>query len=91
MEYIDFYEKKHWSSLSFYFKFIVPAKYFIYIVGRGGSRLEEIKRGSGARVRYGPLQNDERLLVISGTHDQIDMAIYLIQNVIKRHLDWNEV
>jgi len=68
-------------------KFVLAAKYFCYIVGHAGSRLEEIRRASGARIRYGAVQRETRLLAISGTQEQIDIAVYLIQNCVKRHID----
>ena len=76
-----------WPKFNILIQFILPAKYFCYIIGHAGTRLDEIRRGSGARIRYGPSKNDNRMVAISGTHDQIDMAVYLIQNTVKRQLD----
>ena len=41
--------------------------------------LDEIRKFSGARIKYGPLQNDHRLLAISGNNEQIDMAVHILQ------------
>lgn len=53
-------------------KFTLPSKYFIYIVGNAGSRIEEIRKGTNTQIKYGPEQDGQRLIQVTGTSEQID-------------------
>jgi len=66
-------------------KFSLHKKYFKYIVGKGGTIMEEIRKFSGARIKYGAAQRDHRLIAISGNNKQIDTAIFMMQKVIHYH------
>lgn len=68
-------------------KFVLHAKYFKYIVGEGGLIMEEIRKFSGARIKYGAAQRDNRLIAISGNNKQIDTAIFMMQKVINHHTE----
>ncbi|CAG5111304.1 Oidioi.mRNA.OKI2018_I69.chr2.g5625.t1.cds [Oikopleura dioica] len=43
-------------------KFTLPSKYFIYIVGNAGARIEEIRKGTNTLIKYGPEQDGQRLI-----------------------------
>ena len=47
--------------------------------------MEEIRKFSGARIKYGAAQRDHRLIAISGNNKQIDTAIFMMQKVIHYH------
>lgn len=52
------------------------------IIGRGGNRITEVRRQSGAQVVIDealPGSND-RIITITGTQEQIDAAQFLLQN-----------
>lgn len=66
-------------------KFIIHQRHFAHIVGKGGVIMEEIRKFSGARLKYGPLQNEHRLLSISGNNEQIDTAIHILQCIIAQN------
>ena len=53
-------------------KFTLPAKYFIYVVGNAGARIEEIRKGTNTQIKYGPEQDGQRLIQVTGTSEQID-------------------
>jgi len=63
-------------------KLVLHTKYLKYIVGKGGTTIEEIRKFSGARIKYGPAQREHRLIAISGNNQQIDTAVYMMQKVI---------
>jgi len=65
-------------------KLILPESHFLRIVGKGGAILEEVRKFSGARMKYGQAQNEHRLLSISGNHEQIDTAIHILQCIIAK-------
>lgn len=52
------------------------------IIGKGGQRIKQIRRESGASIKIDdPLQGSEdRIITIAGTQDQIQNAQYLLQN-----------
>ena len=58
---------------------VLHTKYLKYIVGKGGTTIEEIRKFSGARIKYGPAQREHRLIAISGNNQQIDTAVYMMQ------------
>jgi len=68
-------------------KFTLPSKYFIYIVGNAGSRIEEIRKGTNTQIKYGPEQDGQRLIQVTGTSEQIDSALFIIKSIAKRHID----
>lgn len=51
------------------------------IIGKGGERINRIREDSGAHIVVDPPApgSDERIITISGTHGQIQMAQYLLQ------------
>lgn len=53
-------------------KFTLSSKYFIYIVGNAGARIEEIRKGTNTQIKYGPEQDGQRLIQVTGTSEQID-------------------
>ena len=53
-------------------KFTLPARYFIYVVGNAGARIEEIRKGTNTQIKYGPEQDGQRLIQVTGTSEQID-------------------
>jgi len=53
-------------------KFTLPSKYFIYIVGNAGARIEQIRKGTNTQIKYGPEQDGQRLIQVTGTSEQID-------------------
>ncbi|XP_060736776.1 heterogeneous nuclear ribonucleoprotein K isoform X1 [Tachysurus vachellii] len=61
------------------------------IIGKGGQRIKQIRRESGASIKIDdPLQGSEdRIITIAGTQDQIQNAQYLLQNsalhILGRH------
>jgi hypothetical protein len=66
-------------------KLVLHTKYLKYIVGKGGVTIEEIRKFSGARIKYGSEQREHRLIAISGNNQQIDTAVYMMQKVISCH------
>ncbi|GFS24742.1 heterogeneous nuclear ribonucleoprotein K, like [Elysia marginata] len=57
------------------------------IIGKGGSRITDIRRRSGAMIVIDePLQgSNDRIISISGTGDQIQNAQYLLQMSVKQN------
>ncbi|CAE1300055.1 HNRNPK [Acanthosepion pharaonis] len=56
------------------------------IIGRGGNRITEVRRQSGAQVVIDealPGSND-RIITITGTQEQIDAAQFLLQNSVRK-------
>jgi len=51
------------------------------IIGKGGSRIKEIRQQSGASVSIADPDegSDDRIITIVGTNDQIHCAQYLLQ------------
>ena len=60
----------------------IPSEYVGAIIGKGGERIKRIRDESGAKIQidkestYG---NDEQIINISGTPEQIQMAQHLLQ------------
>ena len=60
----------------------IPSEYVGAIIGKGGERIKRIREESGAKIQidkestYG---NDEQIINISGTPEQIQMAQHLLQ------------
>ncbi|XP_062855341.1 heterogeneous nuclear ribonucleoprotein K isoform X2 [Trichomycterus rosablanca] len=52
------------------------------IIGKGGQRIKQIRRESGAAIKIDePLEGaEDRIITITGTQDQIQNAQYLLQN-----------
>jgi len=54
------------------------------IIGKGGERINRIRRESGARIEVGNAYgNEERIITITGTLDQIQQAQYLLQQSVR--------
>jgi len=54
------------------------------IIGKGGERINRIRQESGARIDVGAAYgNDERIITITGTPHQIQMAQYLLQQSVR--------
>ncbi|VDN25666.1 unnamed protein product [Gongylonema pulchrum] len=54
------------------------------IIGRGGERIRRIRDESGAQIKIeeeGP--NGERIITITGTPSQIEMAQFLLQQCVR--------
>jgi len=56
------------------------------IIGKGGSRIKEIRMQSGANVTIADPEDskDDRIITIVGTNDQIHCAQYLLQMSVKQ-------
>jgi len=65
----------------------IPSDLAGVIIGKGGSRIKQIRQDSGADVE---LSDDagpgDRIITISGTPDQIQNAQYMLQMSVKQHL-----
>ncbi|UYV80277.1 HNRNPK, partial [Cordylochernes scorpioides] len=57
------------------------------IIGKGGQRIRKIRRESGAGITIDESQpgSNERVITISGTPQQIQMAQYLLQQNVREH------
>lgn len=57
------------------------------IIGKGGSRIKQIRSESGAGITIDePVQGStDRIITITGTQDQIQNAQYLLQMSVKQH------
>ncbi|KAM0791989.1 hypothetical protein ACM66B_007102 [Microbotryomycetes sp. NB124-2] len=67
-------------------KISIPADMVGCIIGRGGSKINEIRRLSGSRITIAKTPHDEtgeRLFVISGLPDQNEKALYLLYNQLE--------
>uniref|UniRef100_A0AC35U0R2 Heterogeneous nuclear ribonucleoprotein K n=1 Tax=Rhabditophanes sp. KR3021 TaxID=114890 RepID=A0AC35U0R2_9BILA len=63
----------------------VPSNLGGAIIGKGGEKIKQIRNQSGARIDVEPSQGNnqpERIITISGTYSQIQMAQYLLQNCL---------
>lgn len=65
----------------------VPNDVIGCIIGRGGSKINEIRQLSGAMIRIAPKEDsqEDRPISITGTHDQIQAATYLINTSVELH------
>ncbi|KAK4046652.1 RNA binding protein, heterogenous nuclear RNP-K like protein [Microbotryomycetes sp. JL201] len=67
-------------------KISIPADMVGCIIGRGGTKINEIRRLSGSRITIAKTAHDEtgeRLFVISGLPDQNEKALYLLYNQLE--------
>jgi len=57
------------------------------IIGRGGERIRTIRQKCGADIKFSDSEQgkSDRLITISGTHDQIQHAQYLMQQCVREH------
>jgi len=55
------------------------------IIGKGGERINRVRTDSGAKIEIGTSAygNDERIITITGTPHQIQMAQYLLQQCVR--------
>jgi len=58
----------------------IPNELVGCIIGKGGSKISEIRQQSGSQVKIGELQNgtNERLVSITGTPESNQMALFLL-------------
>ena len=57
----------------------IPSELGGTIIGKGGERINRIREDSGAQIVVDPPAHDERVITITGTQNQIQMAQYLLQ------------
>ena len=57
------------------------------IIGKGGSRITDIRRRSGAQIVIGEVLpgSTDRIISITGTNDQIQNAQYMLQMTVKQN------
>lgn len=57
------------------------------IIGKGGARIQEIRRQSNAQIVIdeGLPGSNDRIITITGTHEQIQSAQFLLQSSVKRY------
>ncbi|VDD83760.1 unnamed protein product [Mesocestoides corti] len=56
------------------------------IMGRGGKRLNQVRRVSAAEIKVSPLDpcSEDRIITITGTPEQIQSAQFYLQLCVKR-------
>merc|ERR1719447_1374339 len=57
------------------------------IIGKGGERIRQIRQKSQADIKFSDSEpgKTDRLITISGSHDQIQYAQYLMQECVREH------
>ncbi|XP_025190853.1 poly(rC)-binding protein 3-like [Melanaphis sacchari] len=85
----EFFERQHgqWNGPKspFTLQLIVPASQCGFIIGKGGSKIKEIRESSGAAILVGSdmlANSTERLVLITGTSSSISLCVYLVCNIL---------
>merc|ERR1719357_2466605 len=71
-----------WLQLQTTTSIIAPHELCGAIIGKGGSRISEIRNGSGAQITFSEKEQkdskDDRVITITGTQQQVQMAEQMI-------------